>query len=123
MDHNLINWNNKGPITALKALEIATSTWDNSLKLDYTYDTSLAPNNYVTLSWLVENTTGYTNSGATANTYGANNYGYWTLSPHASRSYHMWGVDTIGNLVINNVINDDAYGVRPVITISKSVLQ
>ena len=70
MDHNLVNttlWiskadynddtnygtqgnNNKGPITALKALESATSSWDDSLKLNYTYDTSLAILNYGTLS-------------------------------------------------------------------------
>ena len=69
MDHNLVNtvawvtqadygddenWDsgnvNKGPITALKALETATSSWDNSLKLNYTYDTSTAEYNYGTLS-------------------------------------------------------------------------
>ena len=41
---------NKGPITALKALETATASWDDSLKLNYTYDTSSATNNYGTLS-------------------------------------------------------------------------
>ena len=41
---------NKGPITLLKALETATTTWDNSLKINYSYDTSGAENNYGTLS-------------------------------------------------------------------------
>ena len=70
MDHNLVNktpWvsradyndntnygtngnNNKGPITALKALETATASWDDSLKLNYTYDTSSATQNYGVLS-------------------------------------------------------------------------
>ena len=74
MDHNIVNsavWvskadydddtnfgtngnTNKGPITALKTLETATSSWNNSLKLNYTYDTSLGGTNtgshYGTLS-------------------------------------------------------------------------
>ena len=70
MDHNLVNktpWvsradyndntnygtngnTNKGPITALKALETATASWDDSLKLNYTYDTSSATQNYGVLS-------------------------------------------------------------------------
>lgn len=36
----------KGPITAMKRLETATSSWSNALKLNYTYDTTLATNNY-----------------------------------------------------------------------------
>ena len=70
MDHNLVNLSawvskadynddtnygtngniNKGPITALKALEIATANWDNSLKLTYSYVTIASPNNYGVLS-------------------------------------------------------------------------
>ena len=70
MDHNLVNtsaWvtqadyddntnygtfgnTNKGPITALKALEAATSSWSDSLKLNYTYNTSTAEYNYGILS-------------------------------------------------------------------------
>ena len=215
MDHNLVNlsvwinktdydddtnWNNnirnnKGPIIALKALETATSSWDNSLKLNYTYDTSSATNNYGTLSctngtctvagntittnlkarmitgeelaaitvaagaaegtvaynwtlasgdtyyfsntgytlgtitngtgntdlaWLVENTTTNANSGATFNTYGNTNYGYWTLSPRYS--YGAWRVLSDGRLYNNYVNTDSDSGIRPVITIPKSVL-
>lgn len=43
---------NKGPITVLKALETATASWDDSLKLTYTYDTKLSEYNYGTLSCL-----------------------------------------------------------------------
>lgn len=53
MDHNIVNksaWapenNNSGPITALTALETATASWNDALKLNYTYDTSVATNNY-----------------------------------------------------------------------------
>ena len=41
---------NKGPISLLKELETETSDWDDSLKLNYTYDTSSSPNGYGTLS-------------------------------------------------------------------------
>ena len=217
MDHNLVNltawvtqtdynddtnWNNskqnnKGPITALKALETATSTWDDSLKLNYSYDTSSATNNYgilsctngtctaagntittnlkarmitgeeiaaitvaagagpgtnaynwvlatgpsfyfsntsrvlgttinsagsKVLSWLIENTYAYTRSGATANAYGATNYGYWTLSPLPSKSFSARYAQHDGYLGEYNVTNDNSYGVRPVITIPKSVI-
>ena len=41
---------NKGPITILKRLETETANWSDSLKLNYTYDTSAAENNYGVLS-------------------------------------------------------------------------
>ena len=224
MNHNLINteawvsqvdynddtnWNyyrrnNKGPITALKALETATASWDDSLKLNYTYDTSLGgantganygilscangtctiSGNQVTtnlkarmitgeelsaltvaagalegtkadswtvagetfyyfsntarvigttsnvatgdtgdtsLSWLVENTYEDANSGATANTYGATNYCYWTLSPRASIYDYAWIIHGSGQLHGNSVDYDNSCGIRPVITIPKSI--
>ena len=40
----------KGPVTALKALSSATANWDDSLLLNYTYDTSSAVVNYGTLT-------------------------------------------------------------------------
>ena len=70
MDHNIINtaawvnredydnntnWNShkrndKGPITALEMLEEETTLWDDSLKLNYSYDTSGGHYSYGTLS-------------------------------------------------------------------------
>lgn len=38
--------NDKGPITLLKSLENLTSSWNDALKLNYEYDTSLSTNNY-----------------------------------------------------------------------------
>ena len=216
MDHNLVvrsvwiskadyydeyhgAYNDKGPVTALKALETATSSWDDSLKLNYSYDTSAATNNYgilscvsgtcivgentittnlkarmitieeisnivvaagategseaynwtladgtwyyfsdtahilgtktggtgtTVLSWLIENTylTSNINSGATTNTYGVSNRGYWSLSPHASDGQVAWLISHDGGLDYTNVDGGSDLGVRPVITISKSVL-
>ena len=223
MDHNLINlsaWvsktdynddpnygstggnNNKGPITALKALETATSTWDNSLKLNYTYDTSLGGTNtgynYGTLSctngactvagsqitsnlkarmitgeevsaitiaagaeegtyaynwtlanghsyyfsrtivvlgtdtngtgstdlsWLLENTSSSMYSMSTTNTYDNANWGYWTLSPTGTGANSAWHMYNDGCLYYHNVGLSTLYGIRPVITIPKSILE
>ena len=219
LDHNLVNlsawvlgtdyndnenwWGgntDKGPITALKALETATTSWDDSLKLNYSYDTSAARNNYGTLSctngtctvaggtittnlkarmitgeevkaitvaagaaegtnaynwaitnenydtgsyyfssstyilgtqtsgagstdlsWLVENTIANpdSDSGATANTYGDTNSGYWTLSPYSGLSSYAWYVNNYGNFSNVYVDVDSNFGIRPVITIPK----
>ena len=68
MDHNLVNtvawavygdvdstlWMSGqatgGPVTILQALETATEDWDDSLKLNYTYDTTEYDSNYGVLS-------------------------------------------------------------------------
>lgn len=227
MDHNIVNvveWissydlngtdrystysgaTSKGPVTVLKALEEETTLWDNSLKLNYTYDTSAAANNYgilsctngtctvagetvttnlkariitgeelaaitvaagaaegtdafnwslanggyyafsnngiiigthtyvdgetesTVLSWLVENTNDWStsSSGATDNSYGESNYGYWTLSPRADFSSHVWFVGSdgwAGEYYIDWCHDYMGCGVRPVITIPKSVLE
>ena len=229
MDHNLINtvaWvtpedydgefgvrkNDQGPITALQALETATSTWDDSLKLNYSYDTSLGgtntgshygtlsclngactvagsqitsnlkvrmitgeevraltlaagaasgtkadnwtvADNYVssgyyfsdsghilgtstyvesgqtgstTLSWLIENTSDYTDSGATDNTYGDANWGYWTLSPIANYPNFAWSLGNQGIIYswdYDYIDNANTYGARPVITLPKSIFE
>ncbi len=229
MDHNLINtvaWvtpedydgeygvrkNDQGPITALQALETATSTWDDSLKLNYSYDTSLGgtntgshygtlscvngactvagsqitsnlkarmitgeevraltlaagaasgtktdnwtvadnyessgyyfsdsghilgTNTYVgsgqtgstTLSWLIENTSDYTDSGATSNAYGDANCGYWTLSPIANYPNFAWSLCNQGMIYswdYDYIDNATTYGARPVITLPKSIFE
>ena len=222
MDYNLVNsvaWaskadynddpnygstgnNNKGPITALKALETATASWDNSLKLNYTYDVSLAPSNYgslsctsgtctaagntittnlkarmitaeemraitlaagaatgtnadnwnqtngawyyfsnteyiigrqtsasnssgsTVLSWLIENTTVDSTSGATNNTYGDNNTGYWTLTPGTVCADCAHRIAKTGRIYNDGGVSyDTTAGVRPVITIPKSIFE
>ena len=203
------NWNygnnNKGPITVLKALETATASWDDSLKLNYTYDTSLGGTNTgynygtlsctngacniagnqitsnlkarmitaeeisaltvaagaqnttyaynwtitngryyyfsnstkvlgtttavasgetgsTTLSWLIENTHVYPDSGATSNAYGDINNGYWTLSPDSPDQQKVWSVQYFG-WFLNAAITSSGTGIRPVITIPKSIFE
>ena len=76
------------------------------------------------LSWLVENTTSYSSSGATSNSsYGTDNIGYWTLSPRSTGAYSAFHVNRTGGLLSNSVNNDSDYGARPVITIPKSKIK
>ena len=52
-------------------------------------------------------------------------YAYWTSTPNASNSWSAWRVDYDGDLDNNDAVFidwDGNYGVRPVITISKSQL-
>ena len=224
MDHNLVNKSawvsksdyndntnygtngkiDKGPITALKALETATANWNGVLELNYYYSTNnetLSINNYkkltcvngactingqsvtsnlkarmitgeevtklivaagaasgsnagswnvlrsngywyyfsnknyiigtrnsasnqtgsTSLSWLVENTTANANSGATSNTFGNDNSGYWTLSPTSYSTYLAWYVGSVGEFKTSAVNISENYGIRPVITIPKSI--
>ena len=47
-------------------------------------------------------------------------YGYWTSTPNAGDSDYAWYVYYDGIVSGSDVVNDYGYGVRPVITISKS---
>ena len=78
------------------------------------------------LSWLVENTmtvgSSY-DSGSTSNSYGDDNYGYWTLSPSSASSARAYRVHRGGQIEYNLVDDVDHYGARPVITIPKSKIK
>ncbi len=47
--------------------------------------------------------------------------GYWTLSSNASYSYYAWDVGYGGSVGYDSVSSEYDYGVRPVITVSKSL--
>ena len=53
---------------------------------------------------------------------GSTPYAYWTSTPDASNSYSAWYVDSVGYLSLTFVGRGSDYGVRPVITVSKSNL-
>ena len=72
-----------------------------------------------TYAWLFDNTFGCTTYGCNTNASGTN--GYWTSS-HASGGY-AWYVDFDGPLVYYGVTNGDYFGVRPVITVDKSIFK
>ena len=140
--------NSKGPITALKQLKSDTSTWNKSInprlieaseiakitgypnwnnkhgKWYYFHDNTqtqykgaAGTNKY---AWLFDNT-------RVCITYGCNvadssTDGYWTSTVNSEKSNRAWYVYQFGNLFSLNFVNSAAYGVRPVITVSKSII-
>ena len=73
----------------------------------------------MSLAWLLENTTERSYSGATDNAYGSNHVGYWTLSP-SSLQGQAWHVFRESTLSVDSAATES--GIRPVITISKSLV-
>ena len=49
--------------------------------------------------------------------------GYWTASSIADNTHHAWFVTCSGSVFRNTVAFSDQFGVRPVITISKSLIK
>ena len=74
------------------------------------------------LAWLVENTLYYEDSKSTTNTYGNSNQGYWTLTPYSDNNSYAWNVTYYG-MFETKTVNTSNIGVRPVIEISKTLLQ
>ena len=69
--------------------------------------------------WLSDYTNNCTSSGCSVADNGT--YGYWTSNPYGSNSTDVWNVRYYGYLYYT-AANYSRYGVRPVITISKSVI-
>ena len=124
-DH-ICSTNDYGPITAEATLEINTKGWTKLVSSQITLPTAIQIatasrttfddsiiNNLPT--WLYDYLDGTTNSVSGI-------YGYWTSSSYTSNDRYAWGVyyDISGTLENVNLLN--SYGVRPVITISKSQL-
>ena len=141
--------NNKGPITALKQLESDTSSWNKSInpRLIKASEIAKITNNTTwtateTAYYLHNNTqTEYVGAVGTnkyawlfdktynCTTYGCNvadssNYGYWTNTASSNESRYAWFVEFLGTLNsgLISVQENYIYGVRPVITISKSII-
>jgi len=71
-------------------------------------------------AWLYDNTKECTNYGC--NIEDSSNYGYWTSNTIVSDSNAAWTVFRFGTLTYSTLANDAGYGVRPVITLSKSLI-
>ena len=75
-----------------------------------------------TLSWLIENTTSNSASGATNNTYDSNNEGYWSLTVTTAGGPRVACYANRNGYSSNTYVDTStSYGVRPVITIPKTV--
>ena len=135
----------KGPITALKQLKSDTSTWnksinprlieaneivtiteypiwDNNFYYFHTnsqtqYKGAAGTNKY---AWLFDNTRNCTQYGC--NVADPSTYAYWTNTANSGDSNYAWFVFNDGSLYNFSLTNAVDLGVRPVITISKSII-
>lgn len=137
--------NNKGPITALKQLESDTSSWNKSINArlieareiatitghpnwknnmyyfhdntETQYKGAAGTNKY---AWLFDNTDDCTKFGC--NVADSSTLGYWTNTAYSGTSSLAWCVYYKGRLYSNYVNTAGYNGVRPVVTISKSII-
>ncbi len=129
-DIKIWNENVKKTARLITADEVAkiieNSSFDSSKSTDTVYfDTctqlkscSKGSNKY---SWLFDYTQGCTTYGCNVddNTTG----GYWTSTPRANTTNGVWNIHRLGTLGINSVANTTIDGIRPVITLPKTILQ
>ncbi len=120
LNARLITANEIAKITGNTSFSGATSTSSNWFYLDSNNQTRTATSKGTSkYAWLFD----YTNKCAS---YGCNiddssNNGYWTSTPVADSSSYAWTVYWNGSLNIYYV-SSNGFGIRPVITISKSVI-
>ena len=138
--------NTNGPVEVKTQLESDTSTWNKSINArlieaseiakitnnttwtagggfyyfhtnSIEYKGAAGTNKY---AWLFDNTYECTTYGC--NIADSSNYGYWTNTANSGNSRNAWYVYCSGSLSINYVGITDYSGVRPVVTISKSII-
>ena len=137
----------KGPITALKQLKSDTSTWNKSINprlIEASEIATITGNSGLTAGgsyyyFHTNSTTKYTGAAGTnkyawlfdntynCTTYGCNvaasgTHGYWTNTAVSSVSATAFYVVCDGKMNNRNVSHAGNYGVRPVVTISKSII-
>ena len=129
LENDIASWNGAVKSTArlIEASEIAKITgypnWNNNRYYFHTnsnteYKGAAGTNKY---AWLFDNT-------GSCTTYGCNvadpsTYGYWTGTAYSGNSSNAWGVSSFGLLNDDTVNYAVIYGVRPVITVSRSILR
>ena len=117
----LITADEVAQITKNTSFNGATSTYDKWFYLDSNNQTQVADSTTKSkYAWLYDYTNGCTSYGC--NTDNSSNYGYWTSTPVVGYSYGAWYVSRNGYLNNIDVDYGNGYGVRPVITISKSII-
>ena len=120
----LITANEIAAITGNTTFDGSNSKWFYFGSNDSTYyslQTDVEQAKQESLAWLFDYTKNCTTYGC--NTADSSNSGYWTSSPPSDDSSTVWLVNLQGMLGVFDVYVDNIYGIRPVITISKSSLQ
>ena len=113
----LITANEVAKITENTGFDASTENQD-WFYLDSNNQTQIASStNKSKYAWLFDYTNECTNYGC--NKPDSSNWGYWTSTSYKGNSTYAWHVYRVGSLY-NYYVFDNAIGVRPVITISKS---
>ena len=131
LESDTSSWNKSINPRLIEAREIATITgntnWNNNWyyfhdNTQTEYTGAAGTNKY---AWLFDNTSECTTYGcnvAAINYGNYSNYGYWTNTAYSGYSGYAWLVNYNGNLHNNLVENPGGPGVRPVITVSRSII-
>ena len=128
LESDTSSWNStiKNTARLIEASEIAKITgyqnWNNNWYYFHTnsttqYTGASGTNKY---AWLFDNTRECTTHGCNVADY--RTWGYWTNTAHSGSSSGTWFVSCGGSLSSVNVRDADHYGVRPVITVSRSII-
>ena len=130
LNSDIASWNSAIKSTArlIEASEIATITdnpsWTAGADYYYLhnnstteYTGSVGTNKY---AWLFDNTNSCTTYGC--NVADSSTFGYWTNTAYTRFTDYAWIIDSDGVLRYYQVVRSN-YGVRPVITVSKSKLR
>ena len=116
----LITANEVAKITGNTSFDEKTSTYDKYFYLDSNNTTQVANStNKSKYAWLYDYTYGCKGYGC--NIEDSSTWAYWTSTPVAGGTDRAWRVFSFGSLDYYEV-NDTRYGLRPVITISKSII-
>ena len=121
LNARLITADEVAKITGNTSFNGVTSTSDSWFYFDSNTKTQTAKTQGASkYAWLFDYTNDCTSNGC--NVADSSNYGYWTISACAGSFSAAWYVDNRGITAGRNVgyVN---YGIRPVITISKSIIQ
>ena len=128
LENDTSSWNKSINARLIEASEIVTITgyanWNNNYYYFHTnsnteYTGAAGTNKY---AWLFDNTRECTTYGCNVAVTDYSNYGYWTNTAFSRNSSNAWYVYYRGYLRDDNVNNAGRYGVRPVITVSRSII-
>ena len=133
LESDTASWNKSINARLIEASEIATITGNSGLTAggSYYYFHTNSTTKYTgaagtnKYAWLFDNTSECTTYGcnvAAINYGNYSNYGYWTNTAYSGYSGYAWLVNYNGNLHNNLVENPGGPGVRPVITVSRSII-
>ena len=117
----LITADEVAKITGNTSFNGATSTSDSWFYLDSSNQTQTAKTQGTSkYAWLFDYTNECTNNGC--NIADPSNSGYWTSTPVFNLNSHIWSMSRHGHLYNDNA-SYTGRGIRPVITISKDIIQ